>query len=68
MKNQTGKAPGGASTEPSGPVLLSGGNPQIAKGEGDGHVQDGETIDESVPARWIEQRASFPAKRCRRRR
>ncbi len=28
-----------ADKKPDGPVLLSGGNPQIAKGEGDGPVQ-----------------------------
>ncbi|MDQ0319802.1 hypothetical protein QO002_001940 [Pararhizobium capsulatum DSM 1112] len=33
------KSTGKASSGTGGPVLLSGGNPQIAKGEGDGPVQ-----------------------------
>ncbi|HEX8124919.1 MAG TPA: DUF1801 domain-containing protein [Allosphingosinicella sp.] len=39
MKDGTSSRRGSASEERAGPVLLSGGNPQIAKGEGDGPVQ-----------------------------
>jgi hypothetical protein len=39
MKDRTSSSGLGASGEPAGPILLSGGNPRIAKGEGDGPVQ-----------------------------
>jgi hypothetical protein len=39
MTDDTSSRPGNAFETPSGPMLLSGGNPQIAKGEGDGPVQ-----------------------------
>lgn len=38
-KTTPGRKPAGNASEPGEPVLLSGGNPQIAKGDGDGPVQ-----------------------------
>jgi hypothetical protein len=39
MAAETSKPAGKAAAEAAGPVLLSGGNPQIAKGYGDGPVK-----------------------------
>jgi len=50
------------------PKLLSSGNPQIAKGDGDApeqasigfHVHENEPLDEQLVASWIRQSSKLP--------
>jgi hypothetical protein len=70
--NPPKKSARGARTAPAKPARLSGGNPQIAKGDGDVPVQAyiaaipgwkrniGERLDESQMARWVKQAAARP--------
>jgi hypothetical protein len=50
-------APGRRAGERGG-VLLSGGNPQIAKADGD--LRDGDERDEAELASWVKQAAALP--------
>lgn len=52
-----------AKTVPQEPTLLSGGNPQIAKGDGDArylHLHEDDAFDEEQLAAWIRQAAARP--------
>jgi len=49
-----------ATNERAEPVLLSGGNPQIPKGDGDGPVQDDLAVDEEQLRSWIDQASRLP--------
>lgn len=47
-----------AKKKASQPKLLSGGNPQIEKGDGD--IHENEELDEKQVVAWIKQAAEMP--------
>ncbi|WP_192252247.1 hypothetical protein [Mesorhizobium silamurunense] len=51
------------------PILLSGGNPQIAKGYGDApvqaylHIHEDDRLDEAQFVSWVKQASQLPGER-----